>query len=194
MRRHRNTHTHTGTHIQVHIYRHSIGPISQCCQQGDRGWRKQDEFSSASFHHTAMTPLFTSPIYLYTGCLPPCLVCARLFYCVCVWPCAHACVSPRVSAHLQWWSEVRWTPYTGLLVVRARFCSPRVLDGMHNTCVCLVETTEVSPERRNSSGSLFIGRNSVRVYSTLCGTWFPCHLFSGSHTIRNPPALPTPMS
>lgn len=89
MRRHRNTHTrtHTETHIQVRIYRHSIGPISQCCQQGDRGWRKQDEFSSASFHHTAMTPLFTSPIYLYTGCLPPCLVCARLFYCVCVCVC-----------------------------------------------------------------------------------------------------------
>lgn len=57
-------------HWVTHIYKHTRGfirtrPVSavfhQHCQQGDTGCRKQDEFPSASFHHTAMTPLFTSP-------------------------------------------------------------------------------------------------------------------------------------
>ena len=75
------------THTQVHSYRDTIGPIWGCCQQGHGGERKQDDFSSASFHHTALTPLFTSPIYLHIGCLPPCLAVCVYRPCMCVYVC-----------------------------------------------------------------------------------------------------------
>lgn len=77
----RNAHTHT--HIQVYIYRHSGPYFRMLSAGGQRLEETQDEFSSASFHHTAMTPLFTSPIYLYNDCLPPCLACVCVCYCVC---------------------------------------------------------------------------------------------------------------
>ena len=32
-----HTHTHTHTHTHIGIYTDTVGPISGCCQQGDRG-------------------------------------------------------------------------------------------------------------------------------------------------------------
>ena len=71
-RRKQRTDTLTG------IYRHRGPYFRMLSAGGQRLEETQDEFSSASFHHTAMTPLFTSSIYLHTDCLPPwlCCVCA----------------------------------------------------------------------------------------------------------------------
>ncbi len=80
----RETHTHAHTDTDRYIYRHSRPYFRMLSAGGQRLEETQDEFSSASFHHTAMTPLFTSPIYLHTDCLPPCLARVCICYCACV--------------------------------------------------------------------------------------------------------------
>lgn len=161
---------------------------------GQRLEETQDEFSSASFHHTAMTPLFTSPIYLHTECLPPCLACVCICYCVCpcvkVRVCAGVCLymcELSVSAHSQWWSEVRWTLYI-------------VLYGVRTCCVahqCLNKISVLWWDGWNAgtlshlrdSGSFFIkvySGASPEVSQVISATdspltrfqfYFPCHLF-----------------
>lgn len=74
---------HTHLHLQRGIYRHRGPYFRMLSAGGPRLQETQDEFSSASFHHTAMTPLFTSSIYLHTDCLPPQLARVRVVLHVC---------------------------------------------------------------------------------------------------------------
>ena len=92
---HTHTHTHTYTHTHIYIYRHSGPYFRMLSAGGQRLEETQDEFSPASFHHTAMTPLFTSPIYLRTDCLPTCLACV----CACVAARA-CCVGVSAQVHV----------------------------------------------------------------------------------------------
>lgn len=59
--------THTGIHIG--IYRHRKSYFRKLSAGGQRRKETQDEFFSASFYHTAVTPLFTSSICLHADCL-----------------------------------------------------------------------------------------------------------------------------
>lgn len=131
------------THTLVHSYRDTIGPIWGCCQQGHRGERKQDDFSSASFHHTAMTPLFTSAIYLHTGCLPPCLAVCVYRPCVCARDYQHI-NSDGVgwAGHCRLWSTA-WEHAVRLVNRNPMFC----LD---------VGNTGNHPQWRDSGGKLTV--------------------------------------
>lgn len=73
---------HTHMHTHKGIYRHRGPYFRMLSAAGQRLQETQDGFSFASFHHTVMTPLFTSSIHLPADCLPPWHGC--LCACMCV--------------------------------------------------------------------------------------------------------------
>lgn len=139
--------------------------------------------------HPYLPPPSISTLNVYHLVLPVCvsvIVCVRASRCVCARVCLYMC-ELSVSAHSQWWSEVRWTLYI-------------VLYGVRTCCVahqCLNKISVLWWDGWNAgtlshlrdSGSFFIkvySGASPEVSQVISATdspltrfqfYFPCHLF-----------------
>lgn len=133
--------------------------------------------------HPYLPPPSISTLTVYHLVLPVCVavnacVCEHTGVCVCVL-CGYVCTcaSLSVSAHSQWWSEMRWTLYIVLYGVR-RCCAAhqRLTESL---CFRLDGWNTGTHSHRRDSGSFFIkvysGASPEFFPSNLCN-WFPLNL------------------